>query len=106
MQNYEQQDLLMGRTPLLATLDSDKSMTVNTAQYTDTSLQFVDDDDAELDEVDDGGGINEEEEESNANSASYGSRNQATTLPLEQSEQSRDNLQTSSPIIRRPVPIQ
>lgn len=45
-------------------------------QYTDTSLQYADD------ESEDG---NPAEGRSNANSASYGSRNQSSTLPLQQS---------------------
>ena len=42
------------------------------ATYTDSSLQYADDT----------GEMEEEERLSNANSASYGSRNQTTTLPL------------------------
>ena len=57
-------------------------MESNHNNYTDTSLQYADD------ESDDdvGNAANLGERGSNANSGSYGSRNQTNTLPLQQQQ--------------------
>jgi hypothetical protein len=71
--------------------------TLESGDYTDSSLQYADESEFEESALSGGGGDGsspqrarkgqEDDDESNANSASYGSRNQSSTLPLQQQQQ-------------------